>query len=692
MRFFSVILGILLATGKFSMAQNFVKHAVTSSKATSSEQYQSITFNGVWCWFSDPRAVYYEGKFKRTYIGWIDNYGDVHIGYYDHDTQQVASEVIYDNLEIDDHDNPTILFDDDGKLLVFFNTHLQDERPLFLRKSLQPETINAWSPVQELYLNDDEKYRKARILRHTYTNPVRLSEEDGKIYVFWRGVDLKPSFSVSADNGETWSAGEILFQPKETYDLKTPYTKVYSDGKSRIHFVFTDGHPAKDEKNSLYYMYYEKGAFYKANGTKIRELSNLPVQADELDIVYTSETIKVWNWDIAQDAKDNPIITYVKFPNEDEHVYCYATFTNGVWKSYELIDAGGWFPKTRKNTKETSPHYSGGIVIDHENPNTVYMSVKRDSVFEIEQWTTHDLGKSWNVKLITNGSTKDNIRPFAIRGAKKENPLQIAWLQNTNYVYYAHQTRGKTDELDFKDRYHTAVKINIPKPALHSQLSTKNVLSFLRVIAERSLENPNHALLPTDWRFGLNYAGIKAFAEITGEQRYQNELDNIQQYTTEETSEDELSITDIIWSYQTPNERSYLQKIESLNVKDLPNEDADIALASWIHAMDTYESQLTTIEELKEYLKKSSDTFLELLTANYVGKTYRTRALAIYALATGIRTGYFDEKYSKEVLKQWKLLQKELLEKDYTATVNTETSGAILLAGAEVYKILKFTH
>ena len=683
------ISSLIFFWGMFASAQEQATHTIQNVQTVSSENYQSVTFNGIWSWFSDPRAVYYEGKHKRTYIGWIDNYGDVHIGYYDHDTQQVASQVIYDNLEIDDHDNPTILFDDEGKLLVFFNTHLQDERPLFMIRSLASESIEQWSPVQELFLNDDETYRKARILRHTYTNPVRLSEEDGAIYLFWRGVDLKPSYAVSKDNGETWSPGKILFQPEENYDLKRPYTKVYADGVSKIHFVFTDGHPNEGNTNALYYMYYEKGAFYKADGTKIKEVSELPLKQQELDVIYTSETIRLWNWDIAQDANGNPIVTYAVFPKDDEHVYCYATFTNNGWKNYALIDGGGWFPKTRANTKEAAPHYSGGIVIDHEDPNTVYLSVKRDSVFEIEQWTTQNKGKSWNVRSITKGSTKDNVRPFAVRGAQKGNPLQVVWLQNTNYVYYAFQTREKTASLAFDERYHSVVKMDILKPSLTKTQDPKALITFLRAVAENNLENPDHTFLKTDWNFGVWYSGIEAFAEITNEDRYRNELNNIRQYTTEETDEEALSLLDVIWSYQTPNERSYLQKIESLKVTDFPDVDADIVFASWIRAMERYGAEITTIEELKAYLIKSNEAFLELLTVNYEGKTYRTRALSIYVMAAGIRNGWFAEKHTQEVVQQWKLLQEELLTKKYLKTLDVATSGAVLLAGAEVFEMLQ---
>ncbi|MFK7747751.1 MAG: BNR-4 repeat-containing protein [Kordia sp.] len=679
---------LLYLLGANGLAQNEATHSFTKSKAVSSENYQSMTFNGVWSWFSDPRAVYYEGKYKRTYAGWIDNYGDVHIGFYDHDTKQIASKIIYDNLEIDDHDNPSILFDADGKLLVFFNTHLQDDRPLFMRTSINAEDIDDWSPIRELYLNDTQKYTNPEVNRHTYTNPVRLSKEDGKLYIFWRGIDLKPSFSVSTDNGKTWSKGKIMFSPHSGETLKTPYTKVYSDGVSKIHFTFTDGHPTKEKKNGLYYMYYENGAFYKANGKKIKPISQLPVLQSELDVIFESDTVKSWNWDIAQDTNGDPIVTYTKFPDKNTSIYTYATFTNNQWKSYDLMDAGGWFPKTRKGTKEPEQQYTGGIVIDHETPNTVYLSVKHDSVFEIEQWTTKNNGKSWKAKKITENSTKDNVRPFAIRNAKKGNPLQVLWLQNTKYIYYAHDTRGKGIPLDFKDRFHTAVKMNLEKPRVNAALTKTNLTLLLRKIAERLLENPAYTLAQNDWRYGMFFKGIAAFYEISNEERYRNELLNIQQYQSEESEESEDDLYNLLWSYRTKNDRNALQKLESLRLQDFHGKEASLAFASQMLAIEEYADYIPVIDQLKAFYIKSMDSLLELLQYQYDGKTLKVKAFVIYSVAAAIRNGVFDRKYSDKVFDAWKQLQIELLEENRYQKLDTETSAAILLAGKEIHTLL----
>lgn len=73
-------------------------------------------------------------------------------------------------------------------------------------------------------------------------------------------------------------------------------------------------------------------------------------------------------------------------------------------------------------------------------------SVNRNSVFEIEKWTTPDKGLSWFVKAITCNSKNDNVRSSAIRNATEKDKLQVILMNVERYVHY-------TD-------YHTLLKIN----------------------------------------------------------------------------------------------------------------------------------------------------------------------------------------------------------------------------------------
>lgn len=512
----------------FVLGQKYAKHTITSGEGINSEAYRSVTFNGSWCWFSDPRAVYYEGKHKRTYIGWIDNYGDVQIGYYDHTTKKIHSALIYDNFEIDDHDNPAILIDNEGYLLVFFNLH---GGGMFFTKSKAPEDITEWQDVQKLELNDTTRYTFGGD-GYTYTNPIQLTNEKNRMYLFWRGIDGKPTYSVSDDNGETWSKGVIFCMPERSYNFRRPYTKYYSKGQNKIHIAITDGHPRKEPTNSIYYMRYENGAFYKADGTKIRDVNSEAHQPRDCDVVYDAVPTeqKAWIWDIAEDEKGNPVLVYAKFPDDSTHVYCYAKWDGRKWNNYDLINSGKWFPETKTGYTEYESNYSGGISIDKENCNVLYLSVNRDSVFEIEKWTTKNEGKKWKVQLVTNGSGKDNIRPFAVRGAGENNPLQVLWMQNTRYVYFAYPVKWLKDlQLEFKERFLSSIKMNMLSPQIDDPLSEKGITDIMRKTADWQLANPWENRERTDWHWGAFYTGLRALYEVTGQNRYKNAMINIGQ-------------------------------------------------------------------------------------------------------------------------------------------------------------------
>ena len=288
---------ILISFSHLAPAQK-AKTSFAKNTGTDSENYQSATFNGSWCWFSDPRAVYYEGKHQRTYMGWIDNWGDIVVGFYDHKTTKIETQVIAKDIEVDDHNTPSLFFDEKGHLMVSYNLHMMADMPLYLVRAKNAEDISEWEDTQVLRLND-----------------AKLYPELGN----------------------------------------------------------------------------------KANGQKITDLTQLPMLPAQNDRVYnaTPSGAKAWNWDIAEDENGYPVIAYAKFPNDTTHIYCYARWDGKKWLNYELINSGKWFPKTQTGKAEREPNYSGGMSIDKEDPNTLYLSVNRDSVFEIEKWVTSNGGKSW---------------------------------------------------------------------------------------------------------------------------------------------------------------------------------------------------------------------------------------------------------------------------------------------------------
>lgn len=388
--------------------------------------YEIVAKDAAWCWFSDPRAVAYKGKSDRLYFSSINSKGDVVISAKNIKSAETETFILHKKLQIDDHNVPAILILPDGKLLAFYTEH---NGRFFMRKSKNPEDIKDW---------EEEKIINFGGLKITYAHPVMLKSERNRIYMFFRGSDWRPSISYSDDLGTSWSKAQGLIESKGVKNR--PYLKVSSNNISRIDFTFTDGHPGVEPKNSVYHMYYEKGAFYQTNGVQIKKINQLPVWHSDVNKVYdaTKTGVKAWIADIALDKKNNPVIAYVQFPDDKDHRYHYAQWNGKKWQDEELCKAGGSICVLPEDVKNKEPNYSGGISLDHNNPSNVYLCRPVNNIFELSHW--QKINTKWVVADITSGSKENNMRPYVVLQKHKKNPI-VLWITGV----YHHYTNFNTD-------------------------------------------------------------------------------------------------------------------------------------------------------------------------------------------------------------------------------------------------------
>ena len=389
----------------------------------------AISKDGAWCWFQDPRAIYIDGKYRRTYAGSMTSYGQLQVGAYDHKTGQTEIATLKENWDIDDHNTNSFLVRPDRRIMVFYARH--NGRGLYCRTTSEAEDISKWD--KEVAVADNRNI--------TYSNPVYLSDEK-RFYVFWRGESWKPSFSTSCD-GKIWTKPQIFIQEKGLESSKIrPYIKVTANDQSAIHFAFTDDHPRDAPCNSIYYFQYKNGVFYKANGTCIGTVDRLPINHSQSDIVYDgrAEKVRAWVWDIAMDKSGNPVIVYTRLPAETNHRYHYAYWNGHEWLDSEITAAGKWFPQTHIFSREQEPHYSGGIALNQADPAVVYLSRQVGNKFEIEKWTTNNHGRDWSAIAITQKSKDNNVRPVVPRGYTGEAD-HVLWMQGKYLHYTKYNTR-----------------------------------------------------------------------------------------------------------------------------------------------------------------------------------------------------------------------------------------------------------
>ncbi|MBL8027216.1 MAG: BNR-4 repeat-containing protein [Fibrobacteres bacterium] len=368
-----------------------------------SQQSEVATVDGAWCWFTEPRSITFTGTKSCTYTGWVNKGGSIIAGAYNHASQQWDTTLIHGWLQYDDHANPSFMMWPDGRLYCFYGAH--NDSKMRLKIMSRPEDMKSFGPM--ITVSDTTGGL-------TYPNPHLLTAEDSTIYCFFRGGgSLSPYLTKSADRGLTWSKAKQFINTTYSYS----YFKFTSNGKDKIHFIFTNGHPngaGNNTFNNIYYAYYYQNALYRANGTRIKSIDSLPLLPSEADKIYDNATngAKGWVWELALGADGNPQIAYTNYPSTTDHRYRFMHWNGTSWIDQELTKAGSWFPSAADE-----PYYSGGITIDSRTPFTLYLS-KPDpvtGVFGIERWRSNDQGSTWKVTSIIGGVDTLNVRPYIPR-------------------------------------------------------------------------------------------------------------------------------------------------------------------------------------------------------------------------------------------------------------------------------------
>ena len=383
--------------------------------------------------------MYYHSKSGTQVIsGWVKSDGTIEAGSLDLTTRKVSSAALWPGLEIDDHDNPAFVETPDGSVLAQYAKHGTGK--LYQNRTDRTGAVGSFSAADSMDVIDPAELEKFPRSTITYANPFRLSRENNRLYSFGRWTGFKPNIMWSDDNGIRWSKARVLITNTPFNADNRPYVKYFSDGKSRIHIVFTDGHPRNEPVNSVYYACYEKGNFYRADGSKICSINELPFEPTQASVVYraTGESGKAWVFDLAATKDGHPVILYTRYPTDADHRYHYAIYKGGQWIDHEICRAGKWFPRTPEGKQEPEPNYSAGLTLHPRKINTVYLAREVNGVFEIEKRVTNDYGASWSVYPVTRGSRYDNVRPYVPRNYQKGDPDVVLWMQNTGYIHYLH--------------------------------------------------------------------------------------------------------------------------------------------------------------------------------------------------------------------------------------------------------------
>ncbi|MEM6551094.1 MAG: glycoside hydrolase family 88 protein [Planctomycetota bacterium] len=405
-----------------------------------------VTDDGVYTWYNDERAimaghVLLVNYVKRDGHTALSTFGDPKRTF----ARLIRHEIVLSTeRQTDDHNNGALLRLNNGRVLATYGRH--NGRPYFCQRFLDfSRQSRLPQPTEERRINVVST-RKGL----SYQNLVRVSAEGdpahgGRIYNFFRGDNFNPAFVYSDDEAQTWSEPvQLLLAGKNSN--RRPYVKYAGNGRDRIDFFYTDGHPRDIKNNNVYHFYYKSGVFYQTDGTPIKTMEQLrkePLVPEDGTRIFDggTEAGRGWVWDLELSPEGNPRGAFISSPSGDigtDMRYWVATWKGGTWAVEEVGFAGSnLYPKEQ--------HYAGGIALDPFNPDRIIVSADvhpgtgeplPQRVYQLFKGTRNADG-GWDWKQLTFDPVNDQLRPFMLRDRRDT----LVWFAGEYNTYTNYRTK-----------------------------------------------------------------------------------------------------------------------------------------------------------------------------------------------------------------------------------------------------------
>jgi hypothetical protein len=343
-------------------------------------------------------------------------------------------------LVTDDHNNAALVNLSNGKVLAIAPPHA--EIPYWVSRSVSAKDVTAWETPIDISAS-------LGTTRHSYANPIRMAALTGvPIYLFYRGLapgdagtptlhtcHMSKCLEANVMTAASWATGVKVLSGTR------PYFRVIENGTGRIDFICNDGHPDEQATNNTYHFYMTTDgtteSFFKTDGTPL----TLPITpVTHLSKIYDQAAMgqgRSWVYDIAI-VSGRPVAVIATFPNVDsDHRYRYLRQkADGSWVSTEICKAGGPI-----SLITASRYYSGGIILDHADPNVVYCSRSvNGGVHQVWRYETEDEGQNWSGRQLTF-DREPCFRPYVVRGQVAEPRLAYCTGSYPDYDSYDARVR-----------------------------------------------------------------------------------------------------------------------------------------------------------------------------------------------------------------------------------------------------------
>jgi rhamnogalacturonyl hydrolase YesR len=468
-------------------------------RAADRHQFTVFMNEGGWCWYQDPRAIVCNGK---LFMGAVQGNGSgaARVGVYDLENKTPpGSVVMQDHFGRDDHNAPVFYARPDGSVLAVYAMHHAES--CFYTRISDPNDPLRWGAETKVEASE----------RVTYANLYEMKDE-GKLYSFFRGIRFNPTFMTSTDGGETWGE-ETRFIASELDGTHRPYGRYAGNGTDTVHISFTDGHP-RQFGNSIYYAAFRDGTFWRADGTRIKELAkDGPLRPSEAELVFKgsgepggkndlSAPRSAWTSSMAFDENGYPHIAYTLYISNSDHRYRIASWDGQQWHDREVAFGG-----TCLYDLESS--YTGLITLDPVDPR--YVVISTDVLpFSGKGRGSHEIyramvGLNDDVTTVrweplTWHSPVQNLRPVIVRDGNRR---VVLWTRGTfsTYTKYQMDVVGIVESVDKKS----------PIADPFSKDGILEAMTRAKAFQERG------GRLSFSWQTGTLYSGVMACYEAAGQ-------------------------------------------------------------------------------------------------------------------------------------------------------------------------------
>ncbi len=406
--------GIGYRTGSRIFAPFTIQSLLTPSTHT------TITADGTRTWYNYP-VVLADGALM--YAGSVKSDGSVQVTKTDGSTH--TTTVLSSALQVDDHNEASLLKLPGGKLMCTYSKHSADN---FLRYRVSSNALPDTSAfATEVTISDTAT---------SYTLPFLLS--DNVVRIFYRtgsGAqrDRKVAKAPAADV-EAGTASWTLSTVFQTTSQR-PYMSACQGASDRIHFLVSNGHP-NEVATSVYHCKMQLSGGTDVYSDSAGNAITLPVNAaTEATLIDDKTGGRCWNDKIIEGSDGHPRVLYYKYPSSTgardvmftDIEYWHARWTGSAWVKNRLLTG-------QVSLYPNENHYAGGMCFDGNDPTILYLSEIVNGVYEIRKYQFNEsTGGKTLLQQITSNSQSHNLRPQSPVGGSR--PYAVTWLHGPYITY-----------------------------------------------------------------------------------------------------------------------------------------------------------------------------------------------------------------------------------------------------------------